>query len=198
MISHILFDLGNVLVALNGVQLVQALHPDWPVMELQSRFLAFDFAAAFERGEISKETFAEAAVLELGLDCTPDEFCALFVSFVEGPYTGAEAWLRSLKGRYRIGCLSNTNELHMSKLPRQEGLMRQFDDAFLSHEIGRIKPDPAAYLYVLAAWNTDAANVLFLDDNEANVVAASQVGMLAHRVFGLEEAQAVCRAVLPA
>ena len=196
MISHILLDLGNVVVALNGTRLVRALHPDWPVEELQSRLLSLDFAAAFERGSIGQAEFARRAVQELHLDLTPEAFCSLFGSFVEGPYAGADAWLGELKTRYRLGCLSNTNELHMSKLPRDVGMMRHFNDCFLSHEIGFIKPEPAAYLHVLSSWNVEPANVLFLDDNSANVAAAARVGMQAHRVFGLAQAQALCRALL--
>lgn len=45
-----------------------------------------------------------------------------------------------------------------------------------SHEVGLAKPDPAAYELVTRLLGVEAGEVLFLDDVEANVVAARALG----------------------
>jgi putative hydrolase of the HAD superfamily len=50
------------------------------------------------------------------------------------------------------------------------------DDVVYSHEVGLAKPAPAAYELVTERLGVEAGEVLFLDDVEANVVAARAVG----------------------
>jgi len=50
------------------------------------------------------------------------------------------------------------------------------DDIVYSHEVGLAKPDPAAYEIVTRRLGIEAGEVLFLDDVEANVVAARALG----------------------
>ena len=50
------------------------------------------------------------------------------------------------------------------------------DDIVYSHEVGLAKPDPAAYELVTRRLGVEAGEVLFLDDVEANVVAARDLG----------------------
>ena len=50
------------------------------------------------------------------------------------------------------------------------------DDIVYSHEVGLAKPDPAAYELVTTRLGIEAVEVLFLDDVEANVVAARALG----------------------
>ena len=50
------------------------------------------------------------------------------------------------------------------------------DDIVYSHEVGLAKPDPAAYELVTRRLGIEAGEVLFLDDVEANVVAARALG----------------------
>jgi FMN phosphatase YigB (HAD superfamily) len=50
------------------------------------------------------------------------------------------------------------------------------DDIVYSHEVGLAKPDPAAYDLLARRLGVEAGEVLFLDDVEANVVAARALG----------------------
>jgi putative hydrolase of the HAD superfamily len=50
------------------------------------------------------------------------------------------------------------------------------DDIVYSHEVGLAKPDPAAYDLLTRRLGVEAGEVLFLDDVEANVVAARALG----------------------
>ncbi|MBD3927152.1 HAD-IA family hydrolase [Nocardioides cavernae] len=63
------------------------------------------------------------------------------------------------------------------------------DDIVYSHEVGLAKPDPAAYKLVTRRLGVEAAEVLFLDDVEANVVAARALGW--HAVLHLDTAASI-------
>jgi putative hydrolase of the HAD superfamily len=54
-----------------------------------------------------------------------------------------------------------------------------FDESFYSCELGAAKPDPAFFCRVLDRLGAAAPEVLFVDDNEANVVAARECGLAA-------------------
>jgi len=66
-----------------------------------------------------------------------------------------------------------------------------FDNHFVSHLTGRIKPDSDAFEHVVDSLGCLPAQVLFLDDNALNVEAAQRFGMHAIRVCGATEAYGV-------
>ena len=66
-----------------------------------------------------------------------------------------------------------------------------FDATFASHEIGFVKPERAAFEYVVEHLGVRPEEIVFLDDAEPNTVAARDIGIQGHRVLGVEEARAV-------
>ena len=60
---------------------------------------------------------------------------------------------------------------------------------FLSHELDLIKPDREIFDHVLKVTGSAADRLLFLDDNEMNVVAARDAGLIAAEVRGVHEAR---------
>ncbi len=63
------------------------------------------------------------------------------------------------------------------------------DDIVYSHEVRLAKPDPAAYELVTRRLRVEAGEVLFLDDVEANVVAARALGW--HAVLHRDTASSI-------
>lgn len=61
-----------------------------------------------------------------------------------------------------------------------------FDVIIDSHEVGMRKPNPDIYHYTLRALNAEASRTAFLDDLEANVHAAQQLGL--HGIHVKEDA----------
>ena len=69
------------------------------------------------------------------------------------------------------------------------GITDHLDLLFLSHELDLIKPDPEIFDHVLGVTGSPADRLLFLDDNELNVVAARAAGLTAVEVRGVDEAR---------
>ena len=186
--SHLLFDLGGVIVELDG----HPIEPAWIRGERTSEeiwrlWLMSRAPREFESGRSAPEDFAREIVAELDLDVTPETFLARFERLPLGPFPGALDLLHALKGRYRTGIFSNSNTLHW---PRKMGEMRLDDavhDHFASHLIGHAKPGPDGFEHVRRCWNVDPGRILFLDDNALNVEAGHAAGFRAERVNGLDE-----------
>src|SRR5207237_492779 len=99
---------------------------------------------------------------------------------------GAAELLDSLRSRYRIAALSNSNELHWDRNTNEMGITSLFEIAISSHEVGVCKPDPEIYLTALERLRVPPQAVMFFDDVDANVAAASDLGMRAFQVDGVE------------
>ena len=189
----VLFDLGGVLVRLGGVdhfgQMVGMSDPE----EIWRRWLTSPAVRRFERGGCSNEDFAEEMVRENDLALSAVEFLEIFRSWPKGLLDGAREMVVGLAEPLQVACLSNTNALHWNEQQDAEVVQRMFDVAFLSHEIGLVKPDAEIFEHVVEELSCQAAEILFFDDNALNVDAARSVGLDAHKVEGVAPTQALLR-----
>jgi len=76
----------------------------------------------------------------------------------------------------RVICASNTYEPHWSVI-KEEKLDRFFDFSYPSHEIGLSKPSAAYFEYIRQKEGVEFSDMLFMDDYEENIVAASKLGI---------------------
>jgi putative hydrolase of the HAD superfamily len=190
-VEAVVFDLGGVLADFGGVAPMRALAGIDSDAELWERWLASEPVRQFERGTGTAEEFAAALVAEWGLDVEPEGFLADFRGWLLGPYAGAEQLVSETRQHVPVACLSNTNRVHWEAGASQWPLLSLFDRAFLSFELGLVKPDREIFEHVVEELGVPAGQVLFLDDNEINVVAAREVGIRAARAAGVEQARAV-------
>ena len=185
----LLFDLGGVLVENVGFERLNALLPtSLPTEDLKTRWLASAAVRRFEKGACSSDSFAAALVDEWQIGLTPPEFIAAFASWPKGLYPGATELLSSLRDRYTLACLSNSNSIHWERLA---GFHGQFDIRLSSHLLGEVKPDAQCYERALQECGVESSQVAFFDDSLANVSAARELGIRAFHVNGLEELRAV-------
>ena len=77
-----------------------------------------------------------------------------------------------------IGLLSDAMPSILSFMD-QYGILRYFDAAVISTQVGAIKPDPRMYAAILEALGADAADCLFVDDRAENLLGAKAAGMRA-------------------
>ena len=185
----ILFDVGGVLVELTGVDQMMA----WTgnrhsVEELWRLWLESPTVRDFESGRIETIPFSQRLVEEFELSATPEAVIASFDGWIDGPYPEVVPLLDALRGRYRLGTLSNTNARHWPRFIEEMGMGALFDCHFPSHETGKLKPDRECFDNVVQKLAIAGDGILFLDDNEVNVLAARGVGLRAEQVVGAIEA----------
>lgn len=186
----LLFDLGGVLVESTGRSALKRLLPHLPEDQIMERWLRSPAVCRFESGRSDPQAFAREMLAEWGLGIGEAEFLDDFASWVTGFYEGAPALVESLRPRYRVGCLSNTNVLHWDRLAQARSL---FDPCFASHLTGFMKPDREAYTHALGELRVPATDVYFFDDLAPNVEAARDAGIHAFQVRGLPQLAALLR-----
>jgi len=199
-IKGILFDIGGVLVALDGVPSMAKLLGVEPKHEaLHAIWIESPSVVAHETGKIDAAAFAAGVVAELELPVSADCFLRDFSNWPTGLLPGALRLLDEIPDAYQVAALSNTNAVHWDKI-RAMGLVDRFDQLYLSHQIGCMKPAADAFLVALEGMGLSPSDVLFLDDGLRNIDAAVKLGMHAHVARGPEEAGRVLAlyGVLPA
>lgn len=98
------------------------------------------------------------------------------------PILPTRALLNRLRGRFRIGLLSNTNATHFARVIRDSEVFPCFDQVTLSFEVGAMKPDPRIFRDALAKFGGPSEEVLYLDDIASYVEAARRLGLQALQV----------------
>ena len=199
-VEMVLFDLGGVLVELQGVSEMRELTSLATDEELWREWLACPWVRAFESGTCSPEEFARGVVDTWRLPISAGDYLKRFEAWPTGPLMGAEELVAEVAGLMPVGCFSNTNSLHWDGCFSRWPLVGLFERRFLSFELGLLKPDVAAFEKVASMVRPPPGRVLFLDDNQLNVDGAREAGFQAERVRGPEEARSalVAAGVLPA
>lgn len=85
-------------------------------------------------------------------------------------------FLKKIKKRYQLFCLTNTNDTHFELNIKQQ-LFRDFKKVYASSKIKVAKPNKRAFLVVLRDNSLNPREVLFIDDNLKNLAAARKLGM---------------------
>lgn len=192
-VSAVLFDVGGVLVALDGMpSLARLIGENTPPGALHQRWMASRSVRLHETGRISAEEFAASVISDLDLRMSPNAFLDDFAAWLQGPHPGAYEVVASIPGEYRVAALSNISAFHWSLI--KPGLPARFERLYLSCETGHLKPVPEAFLVVLDDLALPASEVLFLDDAPANVAAARALGINAHLADGPAAARRVLEA----
>ena len=187
----LLFDLGGVLIEFSGLTDIHALlREPMSVEEVGALWQQTRAIGDFEVGSLTPKQFGEAFAASWPLAVSAAEFVSHYESWTRQLLPGAAELLEELRPRYRLAALSNSNILHWTRNDVVIGVQAYFDRAFSSHQLGLRKPDPVIYQRVLQELAVEAAEVVFFDDNLANVEAALAVGINAYRVEGVEAARA--------
>jgi putative hydrolase of the HAD superfamily len=80
----------------------------------------------------------------------------------------------------RVYLATNQGADRGAYMRRTLGYADLFEDQYYSCELGLAKPDPAYFTAILERLELPPEEVLFVDDNEANVEAARSIGLRAH------------------
>ena len=182
----LMFDLGNILVKLNEVtSLWPDQQPDSGSLSFSDRWSVSKTVCDYETGRIAElDQFYRLACSELGISVSEDRFKQVFIEVIGDLFDVTIPLLTALKPHYVLALLSNTSPDHWLHCRDKLGLGGFFDHAFVSYELGAMKPDKRIYEQVLAQLNVDPQIIWFFDDREVNVAAASEAGIHAIHSFG--------------
>jgi len=179
--AWLIFDFGNVLIEIDPARSIQAFQALGAPADLN---LEADFFHDFETGAIRATEFRKSlrgqlkwAASESSIDRAWNELL-----LEVPPRTIAKLHQLRAKG-YTLALLSNTNPIHIDEVRRRLGpfgygeFARCFERIFYSYEMGLRKPDPAIYAAVDRELGiASPAEVLFVDDNAANIASAAAYG----------------------
>jgi putative hydrolase of the HAD superfamily len=184
-IKVLLFDLGGVLLRLNNQSETFGLPMEDG--EFLTRWIHSAAVREFERGAIEAESFAKAIVIEADLPYDWREFLQRFDAWPDELYPGITDLLDSIPRQYERVLLSNTNAIHWHRDGVADELANRFERVFLSYKTGRLKPDQDAFDMVREEFGCSAEQIIFFDDNPANIAAASAIGCQSMLTRGADE-----------
>jgi FMN phosphatase YigB (HAD superfamily) len=182
MTTWFLFDLGNTLIKLAYERVLENICRDASVQrdELIEILEEPGGYRDMERGAVTFLDFYELVVDKSGYRGSARDFHTIWSDFFDGPILGVEGLLERIRARYRVGFLSNSNEVHAEEIPKKFAALFQKDDRFIfSHRFKVAKPDPEIFRRALEVLGAQAPQVVFIDDLIENVTAARSIGMQA-------------------
>jgi len=156
--------------------------------------LAVRLGSLFAAGSVGTVTEAEIhrGVGELLAIDEPavDAFMAdLWTEYLGSLNTELAAYFAGLRPAYRTGIISNSFVGAREREQERYGFGQLTDVIIYSHEAGISKPDPRIYHLACARLGIRPEEMIFLDDVEANVAAARDLG--AHGILFTCAAQAI-------
>ncbi|MFZ4676067.1 MAG: HAD family hydrolase [Nodosilinea sp.] len=182
-ITHIVSDMGGVLIELQWLDRVKdLLGRPVAIDEIHKLWVSAPSTVEFESGRTDFDAFAAAFINDFDLTLAPEVVKHEFLEIVQAPLPQCNTVLSTLKPRYHLSLLSNTNPAHYERLRDRYDFFDYFDQLFLSYKIGLIKPSAAIFEYLLTTLDTPADTVAFFDDSRRNVEAARTAGIHAYRV----------------
>jgi epoxide hydrolase-like predicted phosphatase len=182
----IIFDLGGVILNID-YNLTRKAFENAGIKnfdEMYSQSNADDLFSKLETGKIDEVDFYKEINKRTGLGLPSAEikkaWNAMLLTFREKSLE----FLDSLKPKYKLYLLSNTNHIHLKEFntiflvnERKKSFKDFFDTIYYSCEIGLRKPDVECFEWVLNENNLVAEKTIFIDDSAQNIEGAKIAGM---------------------
>jgi putative hydrolase of the HAD superfamily len=190
----LLLDIGGVLVGLNyeplaaGFRALTGLEP----ARIQAVLTSGGLVEKFESGALTGREFHQEVCRRTGTPWPGGGCLDAGNSVFAGPVLTEEEVGRIARNA-RLWAISNTNELHFEFLSRRLGSLRHFEGLVLSYREGLLKPGAGIFARALERMRAGPGEVLFVDDQEANIRAAEAMGIAAVLFAGPERLAAELR-----
>jgi len=183
-IKVIFFDLGNVILPFNHYQIAEKLSRFVKKKDFQDPKKIFSYIFdpwdgainPFDAGKLSPEEFFQSLKESLQLSISFDDFLPIWNEIFVEDQEVSEI-IRSLKRKWRLGLLSNTDPLHFNYILTKFPIISSFDKWILSYKVGFKKPDPRIFRKAIEWASVEPQKVLFIDDTKDHVEAAVSLGM---------------------
>ena len=188
-IKNIIFDLGAVLLNLDMERTDLAFRvligDKNEHMAINNKLHQQRFFERFETNEIEEQEFVQTLISQTKHPLTVSQIeTAWSAMLLDLPADRIEMLRKLRKSGYKLFLLSNINSIHLRDvyniIKEEHGDLNfdaLFDKPYYSHLIGRRKPNPETYRFVLEDAGIIAEETLFIDDNADNIKGASTIGL---------------------
>jgi HAD superfamily hydrolase (TIGR01509 family) len=184
-IKNVIFDLGGVLYDINYKNTIEAFR-DLGILDpeqLYSQKNQTQLFDEFETGKMDEKTFLQQLKKEFPGKVSEEELLKAWNAMLMGMPEHRIDFLLEIAEDYNVYLLSNTNSIHMRQIEDEliksdlDDLKSYFDEAFLSFEIGKRKPDVSTFEWVINELGIDPEETIFIDDSAQHVNGAKQAGL---------------------
>ncbi|HXN15305.1 MAG TPA: HAD family phosphatase [Usitatibacter sp.] len=184
-VDALLFDLGGVVIELDWARAFER----WAAASgeradtLRERF-SFDLPyERHERGEISASQYYASLRASLRIDIPDRQFAEGWESIFAAEVIATVRLLNALKDRVPLYAFSNTNLAHYRVWSqRYARALSVFRKVFVSCEMGKRKPERAAFEEIARDIGVPMERILFFDDSGENIAGARAAGLRAVQV----------------
>ena len=177
----IIFDIGRVLIrvdvarATSGLTEGLSLSPQeiWSALEKDPRW------KDWQEGRISVRDWHLYMQRRFGGTATFEEFTEKWNLVLDPEPIHGKELFEKLSKKHGLALLSNTDPIHVAHMERKYDFFSYFPAAarVYSCSVGATKPSPIIYREALRACKVRAEEAVYVDDIEAYVTAAQQLGM---------------------
>lgn len=185
-IKNIIFDLGGVILDLNYQATIDAF-VEIGIKDFSSLYSQKEQKQIFddfEIGKINSNQFISSIQSLTQNYISKDEIIAAWNAMLLEINTKKLDYLLSIKERFRIFLLSNTNEIHISKFEgvlAKKNELKKFYDCFekvhYSSRLSLRKPNVDCFKTVLEINNLNASETIFIDDSIQHIEGAKNCGI---------------------
>lgn len=179
-LKNVIFDMGNVLLRYEPeifIERAGVINQKDKELLLTNIFRSSDWLK-LDSGEWDEKDLEEVVIKDL-----PEHLHEVSRKLIHNwhipilPVEGMQALIQRCKNSgYKIYLLSNASRAQQKYWERVPG-SDLFDGVVVSAFIGKTKPDPKIYEYILEKFNLKSDESLFIDDMERNTKAASKLGI---------------------
>lgn len=187
-IKNLIFDLGGVIIDLSIDDTLRSfsLLAGIDKQTIQQWYNSAPEFLSYETGNINDSQFRTFINQYANKTDSDDAIDGCWNGMLRGLPKDKLDLILSLKDKYNVFLLSNTNAIHLKyinevMLPSVPGALKSLDDyfhrAYYSHIMKKRKPHADIFEEVLNDSGLKAHETLFLDDNHDNIVGAASVGI---------------------
>lgn len=201
-IKHIIFDLGGVIINLDIPRTIAEFNKfsERPFEAIYTQLQQTPLFDEFDKGQVSEEKFFNEIKCLLRVPVSNgqllDAWNAMLLDF---PGHRLEL-LKTLKTKYRLFLLSNTNETHIAEFEKQlllahgyKNLEPFFEKVYYSCRINMRKPDTEIFEFVLKENKLKPEETLFIDDSPQHIEGALKTGIKANFLVKGKEVETLLR-----
>lgn len=182
--KYIVFDLGGVLVDIDPDRAIRAFAKlgGMTIEHLDDKIKNLSLFHEYEIGQYNHPEFRDRLRTFLLNSATDEEIDKVWSSLIVAIPQDRIDLVKSLKQRYQLFVLSNTNPFHIQQINQQmirDGnppLESLFQKVYYSYQLHLSKPNPEIYQHITRENGLDPSELLFLDDTLANINAAQALG----------------------